>query len=94
MNKTSSVYLQSSSSPAPINNKTPENRGKLQVSSQSIQNKVQVFLQVVPITLVGNSCCLEIITLLVSGWDTTFIHENIVKTLGLKREEKEIIKQR
>ena len=77
MNKTSSVPLQSSDSPVPINNETPENNIQLQVSSQSIQNKTQVFLRVVPITLIGNSCCFETNALLDSGSNTTLIHKDM-----------------
>ena len=51
-----SVPLQSSDSPALINNETPENNIQLQVSSKSIQNKTQVFSQAVPVTLISNSC--------------------------------------
>ena len=84
MNKTSPVPLQSSDSPASVNNETPENNIQLQVNSHSIQNKTQVFIQVVPITFIGNSRCLDINALLDSGSDTTLIHEDIVK--GEKRE--------
>ena len=45
----------------------------------------------VPITLIGNSCCFETNALLDSGSDTTFIHEDIVKTFRLKGEKREII---
>ena len=55
-NKMLSVPLQSSDSPALINNETPENNIQLQVSSKSIQNKTQVFSQAVPVTLISNSC--------------------------------------
>ena len=89
-NKTSPVPLQSSDSPAPVNNETPENNIQLQVSSQSIQNKTQVLPQVVPVTLIGNSCCLDTNALLDSGSDTTLIHKDIVKNLGLKGEKREI----
>ena len=88
--KTSPVPLQFCDSPAPVNNETPENNIQLHVSSQSIQNKTQVFLQVVPITLIGNSYCLDTNALLDSGSDTTLIHKDIVKKLGLKGEKREI----
>ena len=42
------------------------------------------------ITLIGNSCSLETNALLDTGSDTTLIHEDIVKKLGLKGEKKEI----
>ena len=45
----------------------------------------------VPITLIGNSCCFETNALLDSGSDTTLIHEDIVKTFRLKGEKREII---
>ena len=90
MNKTSPVSPQSSDFPATINNETPENNIQLQVSSHSIQNKTQVFLQKVPITLISNSCCLDTNALLDSGLDTTLIHKDIVKNLGLKGEKREI----
>ena len=74
MNKTLPIPLQSSDSPAPINNKTP---GK-------------VFLQLVPITLISSSYCLDSHALLDSGSDTTLIDEDIVKNLGLKGEKRGI----
>ena len=91
MNESSPVPLQSSDSPAPVNNETPENNIQLQVSSQAIQNKTQVFLQVVPITLIVNSCCLDTNALLDSGSDATLINEDIVKNLGLKEEREKLV---
>ena len=70
-----SVPLQPSDSPAPTNNETLKNSLQLQISNQSIQNKAQLFLQIVPITLIGNSCCLETNALLDSGLDATLIHK-------------------
>ena len=90
MNKTSPVSAQSSDFPATINNETPEKNIQLQVSSHSIQNKTQVFLQKVPITLISNSYCLDTNALRDSGLDTTIIHKDIVKNLGLKGEKREI----
>ena len=90
MNKTLPVPLQSSDSPASINIETPENYIQLQVSSQSMQNKAQVFPQVAPIMLISNSCCLDTNALLDSGSGTTLIQKDIVKYLGLKGEKREI----
>ena len=90
VNKTSPVSPQSSDFPATINNETPEKNIQLQVSSHSIQNKTQVFLQKVPITLISNSYCLDTNALRDSGLDTTIIHKDIVKNLGLKGEKREI----
>ena len=88
MNKTSLVPLQSSDSPAPINNKSPENGIQLWGSGQAIQNKTQIFLQVV--SIINNSFSLEINALQDSGSDITLIHEDIVTKLEPKGEKREI----
>ena len=88
MNKTL-VPLQSSDSSTPINNKFLKIKSSYRLPVSQFKIK-QIFLQVIPITLIGNSCCSETDALLDSRSNNTLIHKNIVKNLGLKGGKKEI----
>ena len=60
------------------------------VGNQSIKNNEQLFLQVVPITLINDSYSIETNALLDNGSDTTLIRTDIVKRLQLKGEKRDI----